>query len=59
MSHCLNKSLEYYRRHPEQAVQFVTVGQQDAPATESSVELAAQMTVASILFNLDEAITHE
>ena len=53
------KALDYYRSHPEEAVSFATIGQQTAPTVESAPAIAAWMTTASLLLNLDEAMTHE
>lgn len=54
-----SRALSYYQQHPEQAVQLLTVGQQGPPSTQTAPRLAARMTVASMMFNLDEAMTHE
>ena len=51
--------LHYYLNHPEEAVQLLTVGQQHQPPRDRVPETAARMTVASMMLNLDEAITHE
>ncbi|WP_153558504.1 PSD1 and planctomycete cytochrome C domain-containing protein [Roseimaritima sediminicola] len=49
----------HYQQHPRQAIDFGTVGQQPPPAQPVAVDTAAWMTVASLLLNLDEAITRE
>ncbi|MFH1301560.1 MAG: PSD1 and planctomycete cytochrome C domain-containing protein [Planctomycetota bacterium] len=53
------KSLAHYQKQPADALSLLDVGQ---PPNKSSVapdELAAYMVIASMVFNLDEAITHE
>jgi len=54
-----DRALEFYRAHPDVAVKFLTRGQFVPDPKLSMPELAAHTTVASMLFNLDEAITHE
>jgi hypothetical protein len=49
----------HYAASPEDAVAFATVGQQEPPPRDLAPELAAGMVAASILLNLDEAISHE
>lgn len=49
----------YYAEHPDEAVAFATIGQQEAPSRNRAPALAAWMTLASMMLNLDEAITHE
>jgi hypothetical protein len=44
----LDRALAHYREHPE-----------DARKLKTSPELAAHALVATLVFNLDEAITHE
>lgn len=53
------KSLDYYQANPDEAIRFTAVGQQPAPPRATAPALAAWMTVASMMLNLDEAITHE
>jgi hypothetical protein len=53
------KALDYYRSHPQEAARFTTIGQQSAPDSKEAAEVASWMTVASLLLNLDEAMTHE
>jgi hypothetical protein len=53
------KALNYYRTHPEEASELLTVGQQAPPQRDRAPELAARMIVASMMLNLDEAMTHE
>ncbi len=52
-------ALRYYEKYPDQAVALTTVGQQSAPDQDDVSDLAATMLVASMIFNLDESMTHE
>ncbi len=49
----------YYAKHPHQAISLTTVGQQPSASQEDAIDLAATMMVASMIFNLDESMTHE
>ncbi len=49
----------YYKHHVAEAVRYTTVGQQSPASDERAPTTAAWMTVASLLFNLDEAMTRE
>jgi hypothetical protein len=53
------QSRDYYQSHPEAALQLLDVGQPPATSKVAPDELASWMVVASMIFNLDEAITHE
>jgi hypothetical protein len=53
------KALGYYDSDPNDAIRFATVGQQPAPHQEKAPAIAAWMTLASMMLNLDEAITQE
>ena len=53
------KALTFYRGAPEEATTLLMVGQQKPPPPERAPELAAWMTIASLMLNLDEAMTHE
>jgi hypothetical protein len=53
------QSLDYYDSNPDDAILFATVGQQPAPSREKAPAIATWMTLASMMLNLDEAITHE
>ncbi len=53
------RALSYYQSHATEAVKLATIGQQPSPTMASAPETAAWMTVASMMLNLDEAITHE
>ena len=44
---------------PEQAQRYTTIGQQESPRQEVLTDTAAWMTVASMMLNLDEAISYE
>jgi hypothetical protein len=55
----LERTLTHYREHPEEAARFLARGQfVPDPALPAPV-LAAHAVAAGLLFNLDEAITHE
>ncbi|NLT70673.1 MAG: DUF1553 domain-containing protein, partial [Verrucomicrobiaceae bacterium] len=53
------QSLDYYESHPDAAIRFATVGQQPPPTRGTAPATAAWMTLASMMLNLDEAITLE
>ena len=53
------KARETYRADPEAAQKFLRVGQRKLPPGTDPAELAAWTLAASMLLNLDEAITHE
>lgn len=55
----LDRNLEYYRGRVEDAVRLLTFGQQLREASDDPAELAAYMIVASMVYNLDEAVTRE
>ncbi len=55
-----DRALETYKEDHQAALAFVTIGQLDRPEKSSTIpNIAARMVVASMLLNLDEAITHE
>ena len=54
-----HQSLDYYDSNPADAVAFTLVGQQAALTEASAPAVAAWMTVASLILNLDEAMTME
>jgi hypothetical protein len=54
-----DQAFDYYRNHPKEALTLLSVGQQDPPPQDRAPEIAAWMIVASMMLNLDEAITHE
>jgi hypothetical protein len=53
------KALDYYRSHLEEAITFTSIGQQPSLSGETASAIAAWMATASLLLNLDEAMTHE
>ena len=53
------RALAHYRAHPDDAVKFLTRGQTQLDPQQPAPDLAAHTIVASLIFNLDEAITHE
>jgi hypothetical protein len=55
----LNKQYAYFAAHPQEAAKLLAVGEKRNRATLAAHELAAYATVASLLFNLDEAITKQ
>ena len=52
-------ALAFYSRDPEAAAELIRVGQLDSLPETGVANLAASMVVANMVFNLDEAITHE
>lgn len=54
-----DRRLAHYRTHPEEAKKLLTHGDAPVPANLDSAELAAYTTIASVIMNLDEAITRE
>jgi hypothetical protein len=54
-----DRALDHYRNHPGDAVTFLARGQFEPDPLLPAPELAAHTMVASLLFNLDEAMTHE
>ncbi|MCC9640993.1 PSD1 and planctomycete cytochrome C domain-containing protein [Rhodopirellula sp. JC740] len=54
-----DRALAYYDKHPESAVSYCTVGQRPPPTLEHAPPTAAWQTTASLLLNLDEAMTRE
>ncbi len=55
----LERARAYYRAHPEDAAKFNLAGQSGPDAALDPAELAAHTLLASIVLNLDEAISHE
>lgn len=53
------EAARYYEESPEEAARLLDFGQPELHATERRPEIAAGMITASMIFNLDEAITHE
>ena len=54
-----HRALDYYRMHPSDASTFLARGHFVPEPSLAAPKLAALTIVASMLFNLDEAITHE
>lgn len=54
-----SRAADFYSSHADEAITFSTVGQQPPPPLDIAPDVAAWMTVASLMLNLDEAITHE
>ena len=59
LSDGLKHHLAYFRDHLEQARQLVSIGEMARSASVGDDELAAYTTVASLILNLDEAVTKE
>ncbi len=55
----LARSLEFYRAHPEQARQFLTIGPMRPDPSVDPASHAAVMLLATTCFNLDESMNHE
>ena len=55
----LSRAQAYYRAQPEQAVALLAFGQPEQRTVEQPGEVAAYLLIASMIYNLDEAITHE
>ncbi|HAH45932.1 MAG TPA: hypothetical protein DCM07_13970, partial [Planctomycetaceae bacterium] len=53
------QSFTFYQRNQDEALKLISSGQPPVVNKVSPDELAAYMVVASMVFNLDEAITHE
>lgn len=53
------RSLQYYDNHADEAIRYATVGQQKPPGRSIAPLTAAWMSTASLLLNLDEAMTRE
>jgi len=52
-------SFNFYSNHPQEAAQLLDVGQLPRTPTDQDAERAAWMVIASMIYNIDEAITHE
>ena len=55
----LQKRLAHYQASPKSAAALLSVGDAPRPENANSAELAAYTMTASVLLNLDEAITKE
>jgi len=54
-----HQSLDYYESNPTDAIAFTRIGQQAPLNEQQAPRVAAWMTVASLMLNLDEAMTME
>lgn len=52
-------TLTHYQSHPEEAKALLTIGQQGPRPSLDPIEHASLMWMANMIFNLDEAMTHE
>ncbi len=55
----LDRALAHYSAHPDDAKKFLASGQLKPEASLAAADVAAYAVVASMILNLDEAITHE
>ena len=55
----LLRARSYYREHPGAALALLNFGQPEQRTVAQPGEVAAYLVVASLIYNLDEAITHE
>jgi hypothetical protein len=55
----LSQARAHYAAHPADADKLLAIGQGPVPAGVDRVDVAAHLLAASMLLNLDEAITHE
>lgn len=55
----LRRATDYYRKHPDQARAFLEFGQPENGVRADHVNIAALTVLASLIYNLDEAITRE
>ena len=55
----LDHALEHYQAHPDDAAKLLQLGQSPPDGKLDAAALAAHMVVASLVLNLDEAMTHE
>lgn len=59
MSRELKRARSHYQKHPQDAKSLSDIGQFRGNASTHSPEEVAWMVLASLVYNLDEAITHE
>jgi hypothetical protein len=59
LERAMGKALAHYRQAPAAAKALLSCGQAPLPPEPDSAEAAAYSVVAGMLFNLDEALTHE
>ena len=55
----LERALAHYQTDSQDAIRLLQFGQPEARPTDQPAELAAYLVTASLILNLDEAITHE
>jgi len=55
----LHSTQKYYHGNPKDAMKFLDYGQPENRRRDNLPELAAYTVIASMIFNLDEAMTHE
>ena len=55
----LERAEQHYAAAAEDADALLAFGQPENRPTENRQEIAAYLVIASLLFNLDEAVTHE
>jgi hypothetical protein len=54
-----DRTNQYYSDHLEDAMEFCSIGQTGPPGEDVAAETAAWQTTASLILNLDEAMTRE
>jgi hypothetical protein len=59
LSRNLSSQMEYFNANPEEGVKLLTVGEKRNGERWDQVELAAYAATASLILNLDEAITKQ
>jgi hypothetical protein len=59
LKRALASNLEEFRQNPERARKLISVGDSKPDGSIDAAELAAMTTVASLILNLDEAVTKE
>ncbi|MFO0953335.1 MAG: PSD1 and planctomycete cytochrome C domain-containing protein [Isosphaeraceae bacterium] len=59
LSRELRRALDYYRGHPAETARWLSHGQSRVGPKLDPAEVAAYAVAADLVFNLDEAITHE
>jgi len=59
LQHQYQRAVDLYEKSPELAERFLQREQVSVPENLSVVQIASLAAVASMIFNLDEAMTHE
>ena len=59
LSGAANRFLDYYRTHPDDAAKYLSEGQSPRDQSIAPAELAAYTAAASLLLNMDEAVTKQ